>query len=62
MYIPAVPTTRNNLEYVLRQKESFLAKERPPDFPKGQHEKDWVGIASFEDILSEAGKVAMGFN
>ncbi|KAH6909282.1 hypothetical protein BKA70DRAFT_1278064 [Coprinopsis sp. MPI-PUGE-AT-0042] len=62
MYIPAVPNTKMNFEYVQRQKESFLSKERPPDFPKGQHEKDWVGIASFEDILSDAGKVAMGFN
>ena len=62
MYIPAVPTTKMNLEYVKRQKECFLSKERPPDFPKGKNEKDWVGTGSFEDMLSDAGKVAMGFN
>ncbi|KAG2017541.1 hypothetical protein CC2G_007041 [Coprinopsis cinerea AmutBmut pab1-1] len=62
MYIPAVPLTKMNSEYVQRQKERFLAHERPPDFPKGRAEKDFVGVAGLADILSERGKIAMGIN
>jgi hypothetical protein len=61
MYIPAVPKTPMNLAYVARQKECFLQGERPPDFPKGKGEKGWVGVASEEDIISPAGRVAIGF-
>ncbi|TFK22748.1 DUF1479-domain-containing protein [Coprinopsis marcescibilis] len=61
MYIPAVPMTSMNLGYVERQKRCFLSKERPPDFPQGEGESKWVGVATVDDILSDAGKVAMGF-
>ncbi|KAF9048815.1 DUF1479-domain-containing protein [Panaeolus papilionaceus] len=60
MYIPAVPLTPQNLAYVERQKATFLSKERPPDFPKGPAEADFVGVAGVEDFLSDAGKRAMG--
>lgn len=39
MYIPAVPLTPLNLEYILRQREKFLAGAPPPDFPQ-QTDKD----------------------
>lgn len=60
MYIPAVPLTPQNLAYVERQKATFLSKERPPDFPKGPAEADFIGVAGVEDFLSDAGKRAMG--
>ncbi|PPQ74604.1 hypothetical protein CVT24_004193 [Panaeolus cyanescens] len=60
MYIPAVPLTPQNLAYVERQKETFLSKERPPDFPRGPAEAGFVGVAGVEDLLSDAGKRAMG--
>ncbi|KAF4613742.1 hypothetical protein D9613_008102 [Agrocybe pediades] len=60
MYIPAVPLTPQNQAYVDRQKASFLEGERPPDFPKGPGEADYVGKGTIDDVLSEAGKRAMG--
>lgn len=62
MYIPAVPTTPANLEYVNRQRENFFKGERPPDFPKGRNEKEWIGIGNVEDIISPIGKAAMGIS
>lgn len=61
MYIPAVPMTPLNYGYVERQKACFLDKVRPPDFPKGVNEQDWVGVASQDDILNPVGRRAMGF-
>ena len=40
MYIPAVPLTPQNLEYIQRQKDSFLNGAVPPDFPKGAGEAE----------------------
>jgi hypothetical protein len=62
MYIPAVPTTPQNWEYIRRQKDAFLQGVAPSYFPQGsQGEKDYVGAGRPEDILCEAGKAAMGF-
>jgi len=61
MYIPAVPTTPMNLEYVKKQRGAFIAGERPPDFPRGLGEKGFVGTATSEDIISPEGRIAMGF-
>ncbi|KAF8150934.1 hypothetical protein B0H34DRAFT_730672 [Crassisporium funariophilum] len=60
MYIPAVPLTLQNQAYIERQRETFLAGERPPDFPKGQSEAVFEGVAKPEDIVSLAGRRAMG--
>jgi len=60
MYIPALPLTPHNQDYVDRQKVTFLEGKIPPDFPKGPDEAGFVGIASSEDVISEAGKRAMG--
>ncbi|KAH8831874.1 hypothetical protein DL96DRAFT_1667904 [Flagelloscypha sp. PMI_526] len=51
MYIPAVPTTPQNWEYIRRQKDAFLQGS----------EKDYVGAGRPDDILCEDGKAAMGF-
>ncbi|KAL4248713.1 Isopenicillin N synthase-like superfamily protein [Abortiporus biennis] len=61
MYIPAVPHTPQNAEYISRQKESFLKGIPPPDFPKWEGETSFVGRANVEDIISPIGKRAMGF-
>ena len=61
MYIPAVPLTPQNQEYIERQRESFLSGERPPDFPQGKSELSFVGVATVNDIVGKAGRRAMGF-
>jgi hypothetical protein len=60
MYIPALPLTPVNQDYVNRQAVTFLAGQRPPDFPKGPGEAEYVGVATIADVISEAGKRAMG--
>ena len=61
MYIPAVPHTRANADYVARQRESFLRGVPPPDFPKWEGETGFEGIGTPEDIAHPLGKRAMGF-
>ncbi|KAF5357951.1 hypothetical protein D9756_001184 [Leucocoprinus leucothites] len=61
MYIPAVPFTAQNFDYVKRQRECFLKGERPPDFPKGKAEDSLIGVATAEDIDNDVGRRAMGF-
>jgi len=60
MYIPAVPLTPQNQEYIERQKTTFLSGDRPPDFPKGKSELTFVGVATVDDVISKAGRRAMG--
>ncbi|KDR78729.1 hypothetical protein GALMADRAFT_137740 [Galerina marginata CBS 339.88] len=62
MYIPALPLTPHNQDYVDRQKVTFLEGRVPPDFPKGPGEAGFTGVAGLEDLLSEAGKRAMGLS
>ena len=60
MFIPAVPLTPQNQEYIERQKASFLSGERPPDFPKGMGESTFVGVATVNDVVGMIGRRAMG--
>ncbi|KXN88349.1 hypothetical protein AN958_07494 [Leucoagaricus sp. SymC.cos] len=60
MYIPAVPYTKQNQDYVDRQLECFLKGERPSDFPKGKGEAGFVGVATANDISNEVARRAMG--
>ncbi|KAH9481804.1 Tubulin beta-2 chain [Psilocybe cubensis] len=60
MYIPAVPLTPQNRAYVERQKETFLAGQRPPDFPKGPGEAEYIGTGTIADVISQVGQRAMG--
>ncbi|KAI0059235.1 DUF1479-domain-containing protein [Artomyces pyxidatus] len=62
MYIPAVPTTPQNTEYIKRQKDTFVQGSTPPDFPKTAPEASYVGIGLPEDIVDAMGKKAMGFD
>ncbi|GKZ33158.1 hypothetical protein AbraIFM66950_002944 [Aspergillus brasiliensis] len=61
-YIPSVPLTPNNLQYVKQQREAFLKGVPPPDFPGGLGESEFSDRATIADIQSEAGKVAMGLS
>lgn len=56
MYIPAVPLTRGNAEYVRDQRESFLAKRPPPDFPGGLGESRFRGTGSDGDVAHLEGR------
>jgi len=60
MYIPAVPCTPQNQAYIEIQKNSFLLKQTPPDFPKGPGEAAFSGVASVDDVASKEGLRAMG--
>lgn len=59
MYIPAVPLTAKNAEYIQRQKECFLKGDIPPDYPQGT-EASFKGIGTQEDIIGKFGREAMG--
>ncbi|CAI7626420.1 unnamed protein product [Penicillium bialowiezense] len=59
-YIPSVPLTPNNAQYVAQQRDAFLKGVPPPDFPGGSGETQFSDRASVGDIQSQAGKVAMG--
>ncbi|GBE88545.1 DUF1479-domain-containing protein [Sparassis latifolia] len=61
MYIPAVPYTPANADYVVRQKESFLQGIPPPDFPRGHGEIDYAGVGRPEDVEAPIAKKSMGF-
>lgn len=61
MYIPAVPLTPQNQAYIERQRDRFLqGRQRPPDFPKGPAEGDFVGVADEGDVVHLVGRRAMG--
>lgn len=60
MYIPAIPLTRANFDYILQQRRSFLAGRPPADFPGGVGESQFVGRAMEQDIVGLEARRAMG--
>jgi len=61
LYIPAVPLTPQNADYVQRQKQCFLQGEVPPDFPQvKQPDINCKGIGRQEDIVGKLARQAMG--
>ncbi|KAJ7742882.1 hypothetical protein B0H16DRAFT_1562656 [Mycena metata] len=60
MYIPAVPLTLDNAQYLRDQRSNFLAGLPAPDFPGGLGESNFVGRATLEDIYPN-GRGAVGF-
>lgn len=62
MYIPAVPWTPKNADYLQRQKECFLKGDVPPDYPKGDTEANFKGVGKEEDIVGLLGREAMGLS
>ncbi|PWN53064.1 DUF1479-domain-containing protein [Violaceomyces palustris] len=59
MYIPAIPTTKVNFDYVLQQSRDFRRGSPPPDFPGGQGESYFDGRGRPEDIASPMARRAM---
>jgi len=60
LYIPACPLTKGNAEYLVRQKEAFMAGWPAPDFPGGVGETGHVGRAWVRGVGKDGGRVAMG--
>ncbi|KIY44067.1 DUF1479-domain-containing protein [Fistulina hepatica ATCC 64428] len=60
MYIPAVPSTPSNLEYIKRQYQAFVNGDRPSDFPQGKTEHELIGRAEPADISAPTAQIAMG--
>ncbi|OCF34714.1 hypothetical protein I316_03757 [Kwoniella heveanensis BCC8398] len=60
LYIPAVPLTPSNIEYIKDQRSTFFEGRPGPDFPGGEGEAHFVGKGVEGDILSKEGRRAMG--
>ncbi|PIG80732.1 hypothetical protein AARAC_006526 [Aspergillus arachidicola] len=61
-YIPSVPLTPNNAQYVAQQRDAFLKGIPPPDFPGGVGESQFSDRAQVGDVQSQAGREAMGLS
>jgi len=61
MYIPAVPLTPQNVDYLARHRDSFLVGMAPPDFPQGEGEAGFQRKGLPEDIAGIGGRRSMGF-
>ena len=60
MYIPAMPSCAQNVDYVARQRHNFELGQPPPDFPQGRTELDYKLIGRPEDITGNAARASMG--
>ncbi|KAG1798458.1 uncharacterized protein HD556DRAFT_1440168 [Suillus plorans] len=60
MYIPAVPQTPQNMAYVKKQAEAFLAGTNPPDFASDGTGLPYVGLGVDADIVQPISRIAMG--
>lgn len=58
LYIPAVPLTPHNVEYIRDQKRLFMQGLPGPDFPGGVGESQFIDRGKIEDIESTEGKQA----
>lgn len=58
LYIPAVPLTPHNVEYIRDQKRLFMEGRPGPDFPGGVGESQFIDRGKIEDIESIEGKQA----
>ncbi|KAF2993502.1 hypothetical protein E8E13_000618 [Curvularia kusanoi] len=61
-YIPSVPLTPNNAQYIAQQRDAFLKGVPPPDFPGGVGESDFDDRATHTHVLGNAGRQAMGLS
>lgn len=60
MYIPAIPLTHQNFEYISYQRQSFEQGIPPPDFPGGEGESKHIGRGTPDDINDIVARRAMG--
>lgn len=58
LYIPAVPLTAINVDYIRDQRECFLNRIPPPDFPGGVGESQFTGTGTAADIESAEARQA----
>ncbi|KZV65342.1 DUF1479-domain-containing protein [Peniophora sp. CONT] len=60
-YIPAVPLTDYNAEYLRDQRSNFVSGLPAPDFPGGEGESHFVQRAGAEHAHGEEGRRLLGF-
>lgn len=64
-YIPAVPASKRNVEFLRRQKATMESGGVPPDFPgagvEGQGEGGWKGQGGWGDVHPEGDRRALGW-
>ena len=60
LYIPAIPTTKVNWEYVMHQRQCFERGVPPPDFPGGQGEAQYTGRGTPEDVKGDKARRSLG--
>lgn len=56
MYIPAVPLTMKNVQYIRHQRDTFISGSPAPDFPGGVGESHFSGRGTVDDFLTAEGK------
>ncbi|KAG9308574.1 hypothetical protein JVU11DRAFT_11678 [Chiua virens] len=61
LYIPAVPLCVKNVLYLHNQRSNFVRGLPAPDFPGGEGESKFSGRATPQDITTQQGRRALGF-
>merc|ERR1712232_1442097 len=59
-YIPSMPVTERNADYIRRQKDRFVQGRTPPDFPPNDSEMNFKGRGTLKD-LTTLGRKMLGF-
>lgn len=60
LYIPAIPTTKVNWEYVKEQRLCFAQGRPPPDFPGGAGESGFTGRGKEDDVKGATARRSLG--
>lgn len=60
LYIPAIPLTKANFEYIVAQRNAFFQGIPPHDFPGGQGESQHVDRGTDQDVNNSMARRAMG--
>ncbi|SPO21918.1 related to DUF1479 domain protein [Ustilago trichophora] len=60
LYIPAIPTTKVNWEYVLEQRNCFERGVPPPDFPGGKGESEYKGRGEIAMVKGQKARRSLG--
>ncbi|TKY87124.1 hypothetical protein EX895_003801 [Sporisorium graminicola] len=60
LYIPAIPTTKVNWQYVMLQRKCFERGVPPPDFPGGTGESTFQGRATPDMVQGTQARLSLG--
>lgn len=60
MYIPAIPTTKLNWNYIIHQRRCFEQGLPPPDFPGGQGESTFHGRGTPDMVQGHTARASLG--